>query len=190
MTDWIALAQAELTRIPGPHINKKHATIIALVESRLSPEMTEEEVWQRKDTCARTTYHTKWKKQAIFSEVLTAVTKIATDWQSGTALRHLQERRDAWQEEAHNMASKMLEKAMLMIDFPIQRTVIEDDNVIIEPVRWSMDTVPRLATAADKMARLALDMDTDTTPANSTQLIQIYLPDNGRDAVTGGDNAN
>lgn len=161
MSDWIGLAQAELVKLPGPHVAKKQATIIELVAARLSPEMVEEDVWSKEDTCSRTTYHTKWKKNAVFAGVLAAVTDIAMTWQSGSSLRHLQERQEAWQKQAYEMALKMIEKAGLMIDFPLVRTTMEDDLVTVEPARWSMDSIPRLVTAADKLARLSLDMATD-----------------------------
>lgn len=40
-------------------IEKRRNTIIALVEARLSGT-SEEEVWKRRDTCARRIYHEKW----------------------------------------------------------------------------------------------------------------------------------
>ena len=53
-------------------------TIIALVDAHLASE-TEESVWARPDTCNRKTYHTRWKKDALFMDVLTNVRRAARE---------------------------------------------------------------------------------------------------------------
>lgn len=66
-------------------IEKRRNTIIALVEARLNGT-SEEEVWKRKDTCARRIYHEKWKKEEIFASTLAEVTKAARTVKAQTAL--------------------------------------------------------------------------------------------------------
>lgn len=88
--EWVRLAGEALGRIEGQHAEKKRATILALVDARLSGE-PEESVWRRPGVCNRGTYHLKWKKDATFAEALAAVTTLARDWKDGRALRALQE---------------------------------------------------------------------------------------------------
>lgn len=59
--------------------DKKKSTIIALVDAHLAG-ISEETVWERDDTCARNTYHNKWKKDPLFAGVLAEVDGLATEW--------------------------------------------------------------------------------------------------------------
>ena len=88
MADWETAAAAELSRLEGRHATKMRATVIALVDARLAGTI-EEDVWRRADTCSRTVYHTKWKKDPTFAEVLTSVERMAREWKDGEAVRAL-----------------------------------------------------------------------------------------------------
>lgn len=88
MADWESLAAAELDRLTNPHAGKKRATIIALVDARIAGR-TEESVWTLPETCNRSVYHVKWKKDPTFAEVLTKVTDLARGWKDGASLRAL-----------------------------------------------------------------------------------------------------
>lgn len=90
MADWIDLAQTELARITGLHYQRKRNTILALVEARLAGR-SEESVWTLPATCSRNTYHSKWKHDPTFANVLKLVTEMATTWQSGRRLAALEE---------------------------------------------------------------------------------------------------
>ncbi|MGV8953687.1 MAG: hypothetical protein ACOH2M_21495 [Cypionkella sp.] len=87
---WEQAAAAAFGRLTEPHIAKKRATIVALVDARLAGT-TEEAVWLRADTCSRTVYHNKWKIDPVFAETLASVTKLANDWHNGRAARALGE---------------------------------------------------------------------------------------------------
>lgn len=86
--DWEAQAAAELARLTNPHIAKKRATIVALVDARLAGN-SEETVFARSDTCSRNIYHAKWKKDPIFADVLERTTALAREWHGGRAMRAL-----------------------------------------------------------------------------------------------------
>lgn len=88
MVGWEAEAVAELNRLQPPQVAKKRATVIALVDARLAGQ-PEESVWGRPDTCSRNIYHSKWKKDPIFSDVLRSVTELARTWHDGRSLRAL-----------------------------------------------------------------------------------------------------
>ena len=89
--DWTAAATEALGRLAGErHYHKMRNTILALVDARLAGR-SEETVWERDDTCSRNTYHAKWKRQALFVEVLAKVEKIAREWNDTEELRALRE---------------------------------------------------------------------------------------------------
>lgn len=81
---WAEEAARVLGRLSEPHLAKKRATIIALVDARLSGA-SEESVWDRPETCSRTVYHNKWKRDKVFADVLAEVTKLAQGWEDGRA---------------------------------------------------------------------------------------------------------
>ncbi len=88
---WIPVAVAELAKLDEPHREKKRATIIALVDAALAGS-SEEMLWDRDrhpETCSRTIYHNKWKKDPTFAGVLQAVLKLAQTWQDTQELRAL-----------------------------------------------------------------------------------------------------
>ena len=90
--DWIVAAKSELDRLGEPHREKKRATVIALVDARLSGQ-SEELVWDRArypNVCARSVYHGKWKKNVLFMDVLAKVTELAQGWKDGEELRAVQ----------------------------------------------------------------------------------------------------
>jgi hypothetical protein len=94
MADWFDTAAAELDRLTGVHVGKKRATILALVDARISGR-SEETVWSLPETCNRSAYY-KWRKEdPIFFDVLTKVTGLARTWKDGAALRALAQGRRA-----------------------------------------------------------------------------------------------
>lgn len=81
--DWTSLAEiiAALASFGGAHAEKKRQTIIALVEAELAGD-PEETVWSRPDTCSRSTYHARWKRNKQFTRVLALVRDIARKYAS------------------------------------------------------------------------------------------------------------
>lgn len=88
--NWQEQAAAELDRLTNPHATKKRATVLALVDARISGR-SEETVWELKETCNRSIYHTKWKRDPVFADVLAKVTDLARTWKDGESLRALSE---------------------------------------------------------------------------------------------------
>lgn len=87
--DWKRQAEQHLARFRPPHVDKKRATVLALVEARLAG-VSEETVWGRPETCSRSIYHGKWRREPLFSDVLEHVTGLAREWQSGLRLASLE----------------------------------------------------------------------------------------------------
>lgn len=83
LADWHTLAEIvdALARFGGAHAQKKRDTVIALVEAELAGE-PEETVFKRPDTCSRSTYHHRWKKNKQFTRILALARDIARKYHS------------------------------------------------------------------------------------------------------------
>lgn len=91
---WRSLMVAELQRLNGQlHDRKKKDTIIALLDARLAG-LSEESVWKRGETCARSTWHEKWKKKPLIAEVLANCWAMADDWRDNRVTLALAETAD------------------------------------------------------------------------------------------------
>lgn len=78
----------ELDRLDGREWQKKRATVLALVDARLAGR-SEETIWDSPETCNRSTYHNKWKKDQTFAQVLANCTAIARRHRDGKPARAL-----------------------------------------------------------------------------------------------------
>lgn len=87
--DWADAAAVELDRLRGlQHEHKRRNTILLLVDARLAGR-SEETVWGLPGTCARSTWHEKWKHDAAMLAALEAVERTARRWLDTRALRAL-----------------------------------------------------------------------------------------------------
>lgn len=85
--DAIRTQLARLDADPS-HADKKKATILAIVGARLEFR-SEESVWDDPRVCNRATYHSRWKKQPLFADVLKQVTQAAKAHRDSRAARSL-----------------------------------------------------------------------------------------------------
>jgi hypothetical protein len=87
---WIDAAAVALGELQPPHVERKRATIVALVDAQLAGR-AEQSVWGLPGVCNRGTYHLKWKAQPDFAAALATVGRLAREWRDTRALRALQE---------------------------------------------------------------------------------------------------
>lgn len=88
--EWVEAVEAAFGALTPPHLEKKKATIIALVDARLAGR-SEESVWRLPQTCNRGTYHMKWKHDPTFKVCLEEVDRLARQWKDSRTVRALQE---------------------------------------------------------------------------------------------------
>lgn len=124
---WEQAAAAALARLAEPHLAKKKATVIALVDARLTG-VSEETVWRRPDTCSRTIYHNKWKKEPVFASVLADVTKLAQEWRDGRATRALAE-----------AAERLALASPLAVGKLIQKLNSQDEKIVLRAALGILD---------------------------------------------------
>lgn len=166
--EWEDQIAKQLARLRGPHKAKKEITLIELVAARIEGR-AERTVWERPGTCARTTYYRTttrtdgtrrgWKYDPLFQDVLAKSLEIAQDWQRRNHLRVWAQRQKQWEEQLYTVALRIVERVDEMLQFPLQRVVTETDQddqpvqTIIQPARWSVNTVPRLLATADRLIK-------------------------------------
>lgn len=88
--EWKTAVEDAFGALTAPHLEKKRATIIALVDARLAGR-SEESVWKLPEVCNRGTYHLRWKHDPAFAGCLEEVTRQARQWKDGRTLQALRE---------------------------------------------------------------------------------------------------
>lgn len=115
MADWADAVMADLARLDGlEHEHKRKQTILALVDARLAGR-SEETIWERPETCSRSTWHGKWKKQPLMQDVLASVDRAARRWTDTRTIRALAEAAERLQLAAPAAAGKAI-SLMLSLD--------------------------------------------------------------------------
>lgn len=87
------------------------------------------------------------------------------------------QRREQVREVGYEIASQLFDKAKQMLQFPITRVTREEKGqnakgeyinyITIEPVRWSVRDIGRMADIANKIARLTVDLPTEIVDITS-----------------------
>ena len=151
MAEWIDVATEQLSRLENPHREKKRATIIALVDARLAGA-TEESVWTQPQCCSRNTYHSKWKKDPVFADVLDKVYHMARDWNDGRSVRALAE-----------AAERLALASPAAVSRIIQRLNSEDESIILRAAFGILDRAGvETATKVDMRQEVKHELDGDT----------------------------
>jgi predicted phosphoribosyltransferase len=146
MAEWMEAAQGALSRLDGEQwADKKKATILALVDAHLAGR-SEETVWDRPETCARNTYHAKWKHSPTFADVLVEVDGLARGWRDGRSLRALNE-----------AAERLALAAPVAVAKLIERLKSDDEAIILRAAVAILDRAG-LETAAKSSSRVDVDM--------------------------------
>lgn len=175
--EWSAATEIldALDRLQAPHKQKKITTILALVDARLAGR-SEESVWNQPGTVARTNYHAKWKKDALFADVLATVYRLAQRQQNQRATDALllaQHRiRLASVPAASTMIRAMgstdeaiaLRAALAVLDRAGLETATKTETHAVGPTpldQWRRDVEQRRAAVDGMIA----DMDDDPEPA-------------------------
>ncbi len=93
--------------LDGPHLEKKKATILAIVDARLSGQ-AEERVFERPDTCSRTVWHTKWKRDAEIGGRAERIFQAASEWRDNRTLLALAEAVETLQLSAPDAVNRLV----------------------------------------------------------------------------------
>ncbi|MCB1719675.1 MAG: hypothetical protein KDK05_31450, partial [Candidatus Competibacteraceae bacterium] len=132
-----------------------------------------------------------WFHGSNFRTVLENVIALYRTWESLKQLKVIEERQAEWREKSYRIGNNMADLVQNMLGTDLYEVVMEDSDgreVTVIPAKWAFRDVAPIATAADKLIRLSLDMPTDKQETDITSNgekldvgVKIYLPDNGRD---------
>lgn len=95
-----------------------------------------------------------------------ALTSEAQKW----AERQIEHREKAWR-----VSQALIEKAEMMLKFPLTRQRTADGKTIVEPLKWSLTDAARLLETADKTARLSAELPTEIVEGMPTLLKLIEI---------------
>lgn len=161
----------ELARLAGmSNQAKRRATILALAEAAIRPDISASDVFKRKGIVSRQTFYSTnkdWSHNALFADVLAKVTLLTQKYHLDKDLAEMTDRQADWREEMGDLAGLAAQKVRAMLDFPLQRVHAADPDsgepIIIEPANWSFANIAPLLRAVDSVGRMALEMETDRT---------------------------
>lgn len=146
---WKDTIRAELARLNGvQHERKKKDTLIAIIDANMAGK-SEETVWGREDTCARSTWHDKWKKDPLISDVLERARRLAHDWRDGLAASTLAQAAELLALESY----ASVEKAAQLRDGS------DDDRVQLQAAFGILDRAGALTAAKSDVSTNRLDSD-------------------------------
>lgn len=151
--DWEATITAELARLTDPHVAKKRATIIALIDARLAGR-SEETVFALPNTVSRTVYHAKWKFDPVFADVLEKATALAWQWHGGRSMRALAQ-----------AAERLALASPVAVAKAIQMMQSLDDQVALRAAFGILDRAG-LETAAKGPAGMSIEINYADTEIN------------------------
>lgn len=87
------------------------------------------------------------------------------------------ERRQAIRDKEWELGQKLITRAEQMLGFPLVTTKIQDGATTVAPAKWMAQDIPRFLELADKLIRLAAEMESDTQKVElkvKNELEEIY----------------
>ncbi|MGB1252509.1 MAG: hypothetical protein ACPG8W_17975 [Candidatus Promineifilaceae bacterium] len=157
-------AKLEADPICKRSLEKRKRTIQAVADADADPTRTRKSAFEEPGVIGRATFYNRkstWFNHPPFRAVLDAVVGLTLDYERKKEGRRREARRSAHKERMLSVTERVLAKIDLMLDMPLTEQKIDSNGVItIKPVNWNLRDVASLVNAADKAARLALDMDT------------------------------
>lgn len=155
------------------NLKKRVATVTALSEQAVRPDLSREAVFNRPGIVSQQIFYStkkRWWHDPLFREVLENCIKLTVDYHQEVDLMTVEASRQQIRDMELEMSGKLAEKARAMLLFSL------DD------ASWSFGSVAPMVKAASQLGRLALNMkpDEEDKPTARGKSVTVYLPDNGR----------
>lgn len=196
-----AAVSAELEKlIELGNYQKRRNTVWQLAWAAVTPQVSQNEVFKRKDVVSRATFFGKWNKQQPFTAVLERVKQLTRAYVEGKDARELKRQRDELREFERQLSLRLMQKAENMLNFPLQTATTSTKEIrdidgqlveihhitTIEPTNWRQRDAGFMLEKGSAVGRRALNMTKDKTDITTDgepirTAVQVYLPDNGRD---------
>lgn len=192
-----AAVGAELEKLlPLGNYQKRRATVWQLAWAAVTPQVSQNSVFERPDVVSKTIFVKKWSKQGEFAAVLERVTQLTRAYVEGKDGRALERRRATLRDLEEQVALQIMSKAQNMLNFPLQTAVTSSKEevdaegrrvvhtTVIEPSdKWRIPDAARMAKEASTLGRRALDMTKDK---NELEIDLSQLSDEELDALANG----
>lgn len=107
--------------------------------------------------------HWDWKERAAaYDEHLAIIMQESRMRQFEKEAERWAQRQITLRDTEWDLHEKLMDKAKRMLEFPLARAKTDKDGktTIIEPVKWFMGDVPKIAQTASQLGRLAASMET------------------------------
>jgi hypothetical protein len=149
-------------------------TYLELGASR-SLEMVSQKLGKSKTICDRWSRTHQWVKRALaYDQHIAAIQEKAIEKEAVREAIDWHRERARIRSEALENGRLLVDKARQMLKFPIAQTVIEDGRTIIKPARWSMADAAKFVETADKLQRLAAEMETSNSKVTIEDARETY----------------
>ena len=187
----------QLARISGMNLGaKRRNTILQLAEAEINPIISRHDVFSRRDcVSARIFYDTgkDWFHGDAYRQVLENVLALYRRWDAEENIRETMRRQREWKEKAYGIGNdmgsvvetmlKQLLSPMGLDDVIVKEGDKDGETIIQLAPKWAPRDLPGIATAADKMVRLSLDMATDKTAMEIDARTSETTPDEMRQQI-------
>jgi hypothetical protein len=135
---------------------------------QLGSSRTKEEVSKRlsksRQIITRWASAHNWNRRALaYDQHIAAIQEKAIEKEAVREAIDWHRERARIRSEALENGKLLIDKARQMLKFPIAQTVIEDGRTIIKPARWTMADAAKFVETADKLQRLAAEMETSNS---------------------------
>jgi hypothetical protein len=146
---------------------------------QLGSSRTKEEVSKRlsksRQIITRWASAHNWNRRALaYDQHIAAIQEKAIEKEAVREAIDWHRERARIRSEALENGKLLIDKARQMLKFPIAQTVIEDGRTIIKPARWSMADAAKFVETADKLQRLAAEMETSNSKVTIEDARETY----------------
>lgn len=171
---------AELERLRSlGNYQKRRNTVWHLAWSAVTPQVSQNSVFERPDVVSRSIFYSKWRKQPEFTAVLDRVTEMTRTYIEGKEGRRLDRLRAQLVKMETETSFSLFDKAKAMLEWPtkvIEQQTEEDNGriiykTVILPTNWSQRDAAVLTKTGSDIGRRALGMDGEEDKSEKRQKI-------------------
>jgi hypothetical protein len=163
VNEWLARAAAV-----GSGGSRRRATALAIAESSIVPAMSRNDIFKRPDVVSRTTFYNRdkdWIHHPEYRLALEVLCGLYQRWDAAREAREMMQRQAEWREKTYKRANDLLEVGdttrIMLLDGMLSH--LNPADITWTNISQLIAAVSRTSLDADKLARLALGMDTEQT---------------------------
>lgn len=167
--DLEAAVAEQLARIHRRPQELRINTAKAIIAAATNPTTSVNAVFGTDGVVTQATFYNMkkdWIHDPLYREVLEVCIALHRHWDATAAVRERNKQREDWQKRMYGLSTQTADMVEEMLKNGLHERYEYDDNgtpVIIMKPKYSPRDIATLLPAADKVARMALEMHTDST---------------------------